>query len=168
MAENTIPADQNFAAVELSTLQEERVNNSIAKLKGNSAAVWSSIQSDNFEDKLKVASAVQDATPLRDDLGKTIELEHIVVQAVEIKDTDDKGNEIVNEQTGEVKTLTAARIILVGKDGKSYASISTGIFKAVENLVGVLGQPHTWPAPVKVKAVEQGPAMRRYLTLKFA
>jgi len=154
--------------VELSSAQEEKALRQLSNLGDGPSTVVTSIVGDDFADKVKVAGAVQDAEPLRDHLGETIELEHYVAQVVEIKDTDREGKEVVNEQTGEIQTLMAVRIILVAKNGKTYASISTGIGKALENLVGILGKPHTWPAPVKVKAVEQGPAMRRYLTLKFA
>lgn len=154
--------------VELSSAQEEKALRQLASLGDGQAMVVSSIVGDDFDTKVKVAGAVQDAEPLRDHLGETIELEHYVAQVVEIKDTDGQGKEIIDERTGEVKTLQAVRIILVAKNGKTYASISTGIGKALENIVGIAGKPHTWPKPIKIKAVEQGPAMRRYLTLKFA
>jgi hypothetical protein len=166
MADAIVPS--SVTDVELSSAQEEKALRQLSNLGDGPATVVTSIVGDDFETKVKVAGAVQDAEPLRDHLGKTIDLEHYVAQVVEIKDTDNQGKEIVDEQTGEIKTLMAVRIILVAKDGKTYASISTGIGKALENLVGIIGKPHTWPAPIKVKAVEQGPAMRRYLTLKFA
>lgn len=160
--------DAKFAAVEVSG-PEDRVNNAIASLAGKGAMnVWSSIQGTDFAAKLAVAAAVQEGESLRDHLGETIELVNVVVQGVWIADKDQDGVQKADPVTGEMKELYVARIVLIGADGKSFASISTGIFKALENLVNVLGEPHTWAEPVKVKAVEQGPAMRRYLTLKLA
>jgi hypothetical protein len=166
MSDVIVPAATS--EVELSSAQEEKALRQLANLGDGAATVVSSIVGDDFDTKVKIAGAVQDAEPLRDHLGTTIELEHYVAQVVEIKDTDREGKEIVDESTGEIRTLMAVRIILVAKDGKTYASISTGIGKALENILGIVGKPHTWPKPVKIKAVEQGPAMRRYLTLKFA
>lgn len=158
---------QTFAAVEVAGA-EDRINNAIASLAGQGALrVWSSIKGDDFDAKMAVAAAVQEGEPLRDHLGETLELQHYVVQGVWIADKDANNVQKVDPETGELKELYVARIVLITADGQSFASISTGIFKALENLVNVLGEPHTWPKPVKVKAVEQGPAMRRYLTLKL-
>lgn len=168
MSDATVAIPTVSTEVELSSEQERKALRQIDNLRAGAANVVSSIVGDDFETKVKIAGAVQDAEPLRDHLGETIELEHYVAQVVEIKDKGNDGTETVDPNTGEVKTLMAVRIILVAKNGKTYASISTGIGKALDNLIGIIGQPSTWAKPVKVKAVEQGPAMRRYLTLKFA
>lgn len=165
---DVMPTTTNFAAVEVSSA-EDRVNNAIAALAGNGATrVWSSLQGDDFDTKMQVAAAVQDGESLRDHLGETILLRHVVVQGIYITDKDRDGSPIVDPDTGAVRELYVARVVMIAEDGKSYASISTGIFKALENFAGVLGEFHTWPKALPVKAVEQGPAMRRYLTLKMA
>jgi len=125
----------------------------IEKLAAGRATVFSTIQGDDFSTKLAVLNATTASEPIAENLNKPIQLVNVVVQSIDMAD----------EQTGEVSAVP--RTILVDKDGKAYHAISSGIFKAVENIIGILGQPHTWPAPVAVKAIREGSGTRQYFTL---
>lgn len=48
------------------------------------------------------------------------------------------------------------RIVLIDKDGKSYQSVSMGVFSALRKLIVVFGQPH-WekPLPLKIKQIKK-------------
>ena len=121
------------------------------------SAVVSSFQTDNFETKAKVAQAVTNAEPLADHLGKELTLRNYVGQVIELPD----------EETGVLRAVP--RIILLCDEGQFYA-ISSGILSALENLTGVLGEPHSWPigARVIVEAVqERTRAKRNVFTLKL-
>lgn len=121
------------------------------------SAVVSSFQTDDFATKAKVAQAVTSAEPLADHLGKELTLRNYVGQVIELPD----------EETGVLRAVP--RIILLCDEGQFYA-ISSGILSALENLTGVLGEPHSWPigAKVIVEAVqERTRAKRNVFTLKL-
>lgn len=153
-----------FGNTEIVDSADERIRNTVRGLAAGGQAVYSSITGTDFEARKLAAAGVMNAEPLGEHLGATIEVAHVVVQAVEINDT----NQPVNPETGEVPQITAARVVFIQPDGKAYASLSTGILKATENLISTLGQPSTWPEPVKVKAVKAGKAPRQYYTLTLA
>jgi hypothetical protein len=120
------------------------IQDAISRLQsGVNTRVFSTVQGDDFDAKLKVMSAVSTATPIMEHLGKHIELENIVVQAVELTDPT------TNMQT------TQPRVILLDADGSAYYGISPVLLKAIETFVGVLGQPATWPAPLGVKVTRE-------------
>lgn len=115
----------------------------VDNLNNGQVSVYSSIKGDDFASKTRVLAATTNAVPLSDNLGVTINLKDVVVQAIDLTD----------DETGEVDE--AARIILLDENGTSYAAVSTGIFRALTNLFGILGEPHTWPAPLPVKVIEE-------------
>jgi hypothetical protein len=78
-----------------------------------------------------------------ENLNKHIELDNIVVQAVELTDPN------TGAQT------TQPRVILLDQDGTAYYGISPVLLKAIETFVGILGQPHQWPEPVGVKVLRE-------------
>lgn len=105
----------------------------------SSTGVYSSYKSDNFESKLMLASALTDSEPIAENLGKIIELAHLVIQPVSL----------TNEKTGEVEVKP--RTVMIDKDGKAYSAVSDVLVRRLQDLVAVLGEPHTWPSPVKVR-----------------
>ena len=117
----------------------------------------SSIVGDDFESKKKVLAATQNAEPLSDHLGKSIEIVHYVVERVEM----------VNEQTGEVGP--AIRTTLITKDGKAFSATSEGGARSIQQITAVLGSPNDWPEPVKVIPTEvKSRKGFKFFTLKLA
>ena len=125
----------------------------VAALGHGISSVYSSIEATDFESRLKTASAVSDSKPLREHLGEVIELANVVIQVIPME----------NEDTKELEDVT--RVILIDKDGNSFHAISSVIFKDVQNLIGILGKPSSWPEPVSVAAKEDGKGRRRFMTL---
>lgn len=111
----------------------------IEGFNNSSTGVYSSYRSDDFSSKLKLAAALSDSEPIANHLGKTIELAHLVVQPVTL----------TNQQTGELETKP--RTVMIDKDGKAYNAVSDVLIRRLQDLVAVLGEPHTWPEPVKVR-----------------
>lgn len=133
------------------------IREEIASLDSGDSGVYSSIEGNDFESRLKVASAVTDSKPIREHLGKVIKLANVVIQAVSM----------VNEQTGEMEEVP--RVILIDDAGNSFHAISGVILKDVQNLIGILGKPAEWPSPVKVAVKEeQSGNKRRFMTLTLA
>lgn len=132
------------------------IASAVSSLNHGEVSVYSSIKGDDFATKARVLAATTNAIPLSDHLGETIMLKDVVVQAIEVAD----------EQSGEMQE--AARIILLAEDGTSYAAVSGGIFKALTNMFGILGEPATWPHALPVQIVEEkGRKGFKYFTVKL-
>lgn len=115
------------------------VEAAIRAFKANDVAVYSSLKGDDFDTRLKVASAVTSSVPLSDHLDKVIKMQNIVIHPVELTDT----------QTGEL--VMQARTIIIDDAGKAYHATSNVIVSRLRDLVGLLGEPSSWPGPVSVK-----------------
>ena len=80
-------------------------------------------------------------------------LNDCVGQEIEIQDIYVEEKQIVDEETGELKTKF--RTILFDKSGQTYATGSYGIFNVLKKIVGVYGLPTTWEKPLKVKVAKR-------------
>lgn len=87
------------------------ISDQVNDLNNGKVSVYSSIKGDDFASKTRVLAATTNAARVDENIGKTIMLKDVVVQAIDISDTDDK--------TGEVTNTEAARIILIDDDGSS-------------------------------------------------
>ena len=124
---------------------------------GNASAVWSTFKTETLEDKKKAYNAISDSEALQDHLRETLMLKDFVVQAATM--IDDDGEE-----------LNVLRTILVTADGKAYHAISDGIFKALQNMTGLIGHPSEWPAEGIAVTVQEVKGRRgfRFMTIKLA
>lgn len=127
-------------------LSTSNLQQSINALKSGSSNVLSTFEGGEFADKIKVIAAMTSAKPIADNLGTIINLRNVVVQPVDMP---------VDEKDESKGTAEVPRIILVDEDGTAYAAISSGIFKSLENIFGVLGQPATWPTALPVVVTEE-------------
>lgn len=117
---------------------------------------YSSIKSENFADKLKIAAALTTSIPIDENLNKEIKLVNFIVQPVDL----------VNEKTNEINT--APRVVMIDADGTAYHATSIGLLSSLENIVSVLGEPSSWPAPVSIQVVKQkGNKGFSFFTIKF-
>ena len=104
------------------------------------------------EDKIKLFNATANPDErLKDHINETITIKDFVVEMVELAKRNEKDEIVVDDDTGEVITNIAPRIIIIDKDGKTYAATSVGVFNALKRIVMSFGEPSTWDAPVKVK-----------------
>lgn len=134
------------------------ISSAVNALNHGEVSVYSSIKGEDFTSKTRVLTATTNAEQLADHLGETILLKDVVVQAIEV----------TNELSGELEE--AARIILIAEDGTSYAAVSGGIFKALTNMFGILGEPNVWPNALPVQVVQEksrNNAMHKYFTIKL-
>ena len=79
---------------------DQNVNAALAE-KG----VFTTVTGETLDDRVKVFNAINSSTPLADVLGEKLSIVDIVVQKVEV----------ANTETGEVEE--APRVILITKDG---------------------------------------------------
>ena len=130
--------------------------NIIDAFQNPDAAVFSTINVVSFADRITVVKAMTNAKKLADNLDKTFALTGWTAQAVDVV-----------QDSGELSP--SVRVVLMADDGTAYDCVSTGIANALSNLQAVLGEPSSWPEPVKVKAVEEkGRRGFRYTTLVLA
>ena len=121
--------------------------NRVESLAAGGRGIFSSIPAGSFEDKLRTADALANALPMDEHLGEQINLAHFVVQAVEVTNTD--------TATGLVSKVPATRVVLVDADGTAYAGVSEGVFKSLENIVAIFGDPTTWESSIPVRVERQ-------------
>lgn len=116
---------------------------------------YSSIKGDDIDAKMDVLNAVSNAEPIAQHLGEELLIRDIIIMNTTLTD----------KATGEV--VEVQRTVVITEDGTAYAAMSGGIIRSLNNMIGVLGEPSTWPAPVATTIVEAGPVGRRYYTAKF-
>lgn len=91
---------------------------------------------------------------LADCINKVINVKDIYIESVEVK----------NE---EGVPAIAPRIILMDTDGRTYASVSIGIYNSLRKLIQVFGEP-TWANGIAVKVVQHTKGNRKMLSLVVA
>lgn len=89
---------------------------------------------------------------LSEHINETLDITNIFIQPVPM----------ANEETGEVQMQP--RIVLFGSDGKTYVSISKGIYNSLKNMCAICGTPETWKSPITIKVGQRQIKERRMLT----
>lgn len=107
-------------------------------------AVFSSIQGDDRETRIKVFNAVNASeNALSDHLGEPLAITDMVAHPIELTD----------EITG--KPVQAMRVVLLDAEGNGYHSVSQGVVSSLQKIMGIVGQAPWTPAleviPVEVK-----------------
>ena len=133
-------------------------NNSIESFTGGVGRLFTTIKGEDFSAKLALNNAIADAEPIDKHLDKWINLKDIVIQDVEFTDED--------ESTGEVTTTPGIMVVLVDDQGRAYRAFSNGVFRDLQRLLNILGDPNTWPDPVSVKVVQTVSGKNRFYNLR--
>lgn len=89
---------------------------------------------------------------LGDHINETIDVTNIFIQPVAMP----------NQETGEMNVVP--RIVLFDVEGKTYVTVSRGIYNALKNMCTIVGTPETWKAPVTIKVGQRQIKERRMLT----
>lgn len=82
-----------------------------------------------------------------------IVLNDCVNNEIELKDIYIEERQVVDKETGEVKTKF--RTILFDVNGQTYATGSYGIYNILSKIVKIYGLPDTWEKPLKVKVAKK-------------
>lgn len=102
---------------------------------------------ETFDDRVALLNAVNDSSKLSEfmskNAGESFDIENVAIQRVDL----------TNETTGE--TVAAPMVFLVGKDMKGnslcLSSVSVGVYNSVTQIIAILGEPSSWPAPLRVR-----------------
>lgn len=89
---------------------------------------------------------------LGDHINETIDVTNIFIQPVPM----------ANQETGEMNVVP--RIVLFDVEGKTYVTVSKGIYNALKNMCAIVGTPEAWKAPVTIKVGQRQIKERRMLT----
>ncbi len=121
-------------------IQPMSAREQVENLNNGALTVFSTYQTEDQAGKMQLFVALSDAHPLGEHLNETINLANVVAQVVEVND----------EKNG---TTEAVRVILIDDEGRAYAGVSGGLFKAIQNMFQIIGLPHQWEngvIPVRV------------------
>lgn len=118
--------------------------------------IFTTVKGTDFDSRRKIFSAVNDAKPVSDLQGRAFAIADLVIEATEF----------VNEKTDEVEP--SVRTIFITPDGDAYQAFSGPVFNAAKRLLGLLGEPESWPEPVKVRITEEGKGANRFYKLALA
>lgn len=80
-------------------------------------------------------------------------LNDCVGQEINIKDIYVEERQVVDDETGEIKTKY--RTILFDESGQTYATGSYGIYNILKKIVQIYGLPEIWEKPLKVKVAKR-------------
>ena len=80
-------------------------------------------------------------------------LNDCVGQEINIKDIYVEEKQVVDNETGELKTKF--RTIIFDESGQTYATGSYGIFNILKKIVSIYGLPTTWEKALKVKVAKR-------------
>ena len=127
----------------------------------SNTAFYTSISTANFADKVKLNNAIADSVAIIDHLDTWFVLRDIVIQEVELTD-DDADATPDNSPTVSNVLMT----VLVADDGTAYRVFSGGVFRDLQRILNLLGEPSTWDMPVAVKVVESRSGKNRYYNLR--
>lgn len=157
MSENTeVATVDRDVTDEVTTSNPRDVTSVIASLgQADPGKFYSSINTESFDDRLRIATAMTTSLPIDENIGKPIKLANFIVQAVDL----------VNDEDG---TVTAApRCTLIDADGTAYHATSTGMLQSLLNIAKVLGEPSSWPEPVGISVSKEKAKRGSFFTIKF-
>lgn len=72
--------------------------------------------------------------------------------SIEVANVYIKREEVVDKETGEV--TEQPKIVLFDTTGKSYVTISKGIYQALSNTCTLIGTPDKWVSPITIKIIQ--------------
>lgn len=137
-------------------------NNMILELTGEKKVMYSSLNPENEKEEriLFNATANSDAS-IGEMINRTINLRHVFCEMVEIKPK-------INPESGEMtEGGIQPRTVLIDENGKSYSTISMGIFAALKKLFAIKGTPDTWDKPVPIEIIQKNIGKNRLFSFNL-
>jgi len=122
----------------------EENKNEVTLFSGVKNKVYCSKTATNEKEKKELFNALESCDALLNDcVGQEIEIQDIYVEE----------KEVLDDETGELKTKF--RTIIFDKSGQTYATGSYGIFNVMKKIIQIYGLPETWEKPIKVKVAKR-------------
>lgn len=122
----------------------EENKNEVTLFSGVKNKVYCSKTATNEKEKKELFNTLESCDALLNDcVGQEIEIQDIYVEE----------KEVLDDETGELKTKF--RTIIFDKSGQTYATGSYGIFNVMKKIIQIYGLPETWEKPIKVKVAKR-------------
>lgn len=122
----------------------EEVKGELTLFSGIKQNVYCSKVAETEKEKKELFNALESCDALLNDC---------VGQEIEIQDMYIEEKQVIDEETGELKTKY--RTILFDKSGQTYATGSYGIYNVLKKIVQIYGLPTNWEKPLKVKVAKR-------------
>lgn len=148
---------ETTTSTDLAPVSDNLTGDAVAKaIEGlnTGKGIFSTLQGTDRAAKLKTLSALTDSVPLKDHKNKTIFVEDVLIQSIEMPD----------ENTGELTAVP--RIVLIDTEGVAYHAISGGLMKSLENIFGIMGPKEGWGGPIPLRMEEGKAAKGTFFTAK--
>lgn len=114
-----------------------------------------SLNPENIEEKKKLFNCINSPDyKISDCVGETIKVTNYVAHSV-----------IINSDRGE--DTEATRLVLIDEEGKTYATVSTGIIQALSKIFSIFGTPSEWDEPMSLKVVEKKSSKFKFITFEI-
>lgn len=155
VAETELETADDSSALELLGGGTE-IKDEIRELVSGAPSMYSSIKGGDFASRKSVVEKLTNSEPVADNIGTVINLQHVIVQSVAM----------ANRVTGRMEDQP--RVILIDADGTAYHAISKGLFLAVRNILGVMGEPDQWTEPLPVVVKREKAAIGSFFTIEIA
>ena len=150
------PAMQEAAVGTEVTRVEHRENGIIGRavfggIEDVTLSLWSSMPLTRRADIIGLMQG--NSERLGNVIGEVIEVEHVLAHRVDM----------IDEETGEV--TTGDRVILVDRNGRSFAGVSVGVRKSLQFIMALYGMP-PWTPELKLRVGQIETKRGRTFTLK--
>lgn len=130
----------------------ENVKNEMVVSEKEEVALFGEIQNKIYcsktaetpKDKKELFNALESCDVLLNDC---------VGQEIKIKDIYCEEKNVLDDETGELKTKY--RTIIFDENGQTYATGSYGIYNVLKKLIAIYGLPTNWEEPMKVKVAKR-------------
>ena len=132
---------------------ENAISVNVIKCTEETPVYSSLVPKTDEERKVLYNATVAPGMRLSQMIGKTIDLVHVYVELIEL----------TSQQTGE--SYQAPRIVLIDKDGNSYACVSGGILRALNRIYAIFG-PAPWEDGLTVEVQQLEVRGNRVYTLE--
>ena len=130
--------------MENQNIKNEEVKGELTLFSGVKQNVYCSKVAETEKEKKELFNALESCDALLNDC---------VGQEIEIQDVYVEEKQVVDEETGELKTKF--RTILFDKSGQTYATGSYGIYNVLKKIVQIYGTPDLWQEPLKAKVAKK-------------
>lgn len=142
-------------------MSENTINTAVATIDetvtpGRRVQPLSTIVANTFEERVNILNLMGGSTPVSENLNKVLQLENIIVQPVEMAD----------QETGVFGEVP--RVTMITTDGKSYHATSGPLYRALMDILFIMGHPSEWATPLPVKITKGGSGTRQFFDLKVA
>lgn len=119
-------------------------NKELTLFSENKSKMYCSKVAETEEEKKELFNALESCDALLNDC---------VGHEIAIKDIFVEEKQVVDKETGELKTKF--RSILFDENGQTYATGSYGIYNVLRKIISIYGLPDSWEEPLKVKVAKR-------------